>query len=192
MTRPVSGWITVAVMSLWLWCGMDAVQADSFIFRDTTDNITLEHSGGAATIVTNDCPPKGVEGTSGQCFLIFNRNGLGTTSPDGLLTITEDPQRVNMSDFVIVQQTVGDYRISFASFTDGSVGGCLGGCDLQETGLVQTAFVLNWADGSADTVSFQSDQEGAAAVPEPTTGLLLATGLLGLLGYGWRQRKKVA
>jgi hypothetical protein len=29
-----------------------------------------------------------------------------------------------------------------------------------------------------------------STVPEPSTGLLLATGLVGLLGYGWRRRKQ--
>jgi hypothetical protein len=30
----------------------------------------------------------------------------------------------------------------------------------------------------------------STAVPEPTTLTLLATGALGLLGYGWRKRKQ--
>ena len=32
----------------------------------------------------------------------------------------------------------------------------------------------------------------AAAIPEPSTGLLLATGLLGLLASGWRRRQRAA
>jgi hypothetical protein len=32
----------------------------------------------------------------------------------------------------------------------------------------------------------------SSAVPEPSTWLLLATGLVGALGYGWRQKRRMA
>jgi hypothetical protein len=31
-----------------------------------------------------------------------------------------------------------------------------------------------------------------AAIPEPNTWLLFATGIVGLLGYGWRKRQQIA
>ena len=44
----------------------------------------------------------------------------------------------------------------------------------------------------SDVRTFGNFTTVAATIPEPSTWLLLATGLVGVLGYGWRQRKKVA
>jgi hypothetical protein len=45
--------------------------------------------------------------------------------------------------------------------------------------------------GDADTLAFDRPLY-TIPIPEPSTWLLLATGLAGLLSYGWRQRKKAA
>ena len=48
---------------------------------------------------------------------------------------------------------------------------------------------VNGADLNTVLSNFNQTLSAAAAVPEPSTLLLAAAGLLGLLGYGWRQRR---
>jgi hypothetical protein len=51
-----------------------------------------------------------------------------------------------------------------------------------------SAYVEDWARGSEfRNYAFVA---GAEAVPEPGTWALMSTGLLGLLGYGWRKRQQ--
>jgi hypothetical protein len=48
----------------------------------------------------------------------------------------------------------------------------------------------DWVGSSGTDLGFQDFvNPGVAAVPEPSTFVLLASGCVGLLGYGWRRRK---
>jgi PEP-CTERM motif-containing protein len=51
------------------------------------------------------------------------------------------------------------------------------GCQVTETGGVQTGVTITWSNGAKDTVSFKSD------TPEPTSLMLLGGGLLVVAGY---------
>jgi hypothetical protein len=57
---------------------------------------------------------------------------------------------------------------------------------------IQFASVFFSPDPNFSVVSIDNDTSitlASAAVPEPGTGLLLTTGLAGLLGFGWRRQK---
>ncbi len=56
------------------------------------------------------------------------------------------------------------------------------------TGVAKLQFQFHYCDGTHENVYREIDVFGAA-VPEPSTLVLLATGLLGLLCYAWRKRK---
>lgn len=47
-------------------------------------------------------------------------------------------------------------------------------------GAVQTGLIVNWSDGTSDTIKFQADP--AMCVPEPASLVLFSAGLLSLLG----------
>ena len=49
--------------------------------------------------------------------------------------------------------------------------------------------VTNITTSYNDFIQVEIDYESAAAVPEPGTLLLLSSGLLGLAGYRWHQRR---
>jgi hypothetical protein len=71
-----------------------------------------------------------------------------------------------------------------------------GAPDLIESGQIQTAFEVPWADGSFDTVEFQANNalvqstallSAPMASPDPSSGSLLLVGIVGLCAWGRRR-----
>ncbi len=116
--------------------------------------------------------------------------------PDGL-NFAEDPQLQFFSDQIAI--TPENDMLPAASATISFLSDALlerepcsdfaGGCQLQENGQLQGGSIT-WGNpitgmvAGFDNIQIQSDVE----VPEPGSWLLLATGLLGLLGSGSRGR----
>ena len=73
--------------------------------------------------------------------------------------------------------------LDFGSDLNDNIGSCnaTSPCQLVENGQVQVAGTITWVDANGvpvtDTVQFQSDVEPTSTVPEPTSLVLLATGL---------------
>ena len=105
----------------------------------------------------------------------------------------------------------GDWKW-FACCTDGGVIGGLGGfwditITLNATTGIDQWFFLSGDPNSPDTIGLNFDigdtvvisafdstptPPQVSATPEPGTWMLLSTGLVGLLGYGWRKRRQMA
>jgi hypothetical protein len=93
------------------------------------------------------------------------------------------------SDRLLVTLTLGSKLIDlkFGSDPDLPPQGTTIGPSVAENGKNQE--LIDYTPGGVivDRFFVQSD-----IAPEPSTWLLLATGLVGLIGYGWRRRKKAA
>ena len=61
-----------------------------------------------------------------------------------------------------------------------------------ENGTFQTLYSHQYSSSGSDTFTYRVRSDIVEAVPEPSTYLLLATGLLVLLGYGRQRRRHVA
>jgi hypothetical protein len=161
-------------------------RADIITFVDTTDTISVSHTGTDTTLSGTTCPAEGF-----LCVISLSRGTQTITSPQFIFTLAEDPSRQFLSDMVNVSTDVG-VELDFASFPDGGTSRCLGGsqtCNAQETGLPQLAGTITWSGGgSTDQIFVQSDAE---PVPEPSSLLVLAAAL-GALGLVKRYKLAAA
>jgi hypothetical protein len=177
----IAGLVTGAIAML-----TSPARADTFIFDDLTESPTLTHTGidtkvtGSCGIIFEACINQITVSRPGQTF-----NLPPNISPDGLI-FAEDPQLQFVSDQISADPSSG--FISFSSLPEGITEMCTdfkSGCQLQENGQLQ-GFSISWSGGgSDDAIMIRSDVEG---VPEPASWLLLATGLVGLLGVGLHRR----
>jgi hypothetical protein len=161
--------------------------AAAFTFVDLTDNVVVSP---ASPRVTTNC-------------ILEDCTNVHVTAPAGLATIVNttivgpfyiaEADGLTVSDGLGVFINIGDpsYVLSFLSGEDNTGGPCglTNICRFNEDGSPQLVGTVTWSDGTVDSWFVQSDT-AARAVPEPTTGLLLATGLVGLAGVGWRRHRR--
>jgi hypothetical protein len=125
---------------------------------------------------TNGCPPGGVIGTPGSPGAQFCMNTTTIHTQVSVPFVILDPLR----DFEIV---------AFLGSTT-FAGGLVDVSHKAVLGLTLPAGLSFTSDSGVFLT--QSPSAAPSAVPEPGTVVLLSTGLAGLLGYGWRQRKRAA
>lgn len=174
-------------------------KADTIIFHDLVDTLTVEQIGTDSTIVSI-CNTINV-GNTERCSIAVTRLTLNVDfTPIPAVYIREAGAPVGQfSDVLSPPSTISinSYSFFFDSNLDGvpisgptNCGAPGSNCIyMDETGSVQTAFTLNWRNSAgaivgSDLIRFESDVEGGA-VPEPSGAtfliivpLLLVAGLM--------------
>jgi hypothetical protein len=123
---------------------------------------------------TNGCPPGGVIGA--PPFAQFCVNTTTIHAQVSVPFVISDPLR--------------DFEIGASLASTTFAGGLVDVSHTAVLGLTLPAGLSFTSDSGVFLT--QSPSAAPSAVPEPGTVVLLSTGLAGLLGYGWRQRKRAA
>jgi hypothetical protein len=168
-------------------------RGDEVTFNDLTDTVsatvTSSSSGSSVTIdqcglfsVTIHGTPVAVEGCKATIVGPANSDSFRAQT---LTLIGGD--NGNVSDAIIVTPDIlSDNKLHVIFASDPEIPGVPGigvacstipgGCQVTETGNVQSGVTITWSNGKTDTVSFKSDTD--SIVPEPSSLVLLAGGLL--------------
>ena len=153
------------------------------------DTILINDQAGLVTVSVTDPVPEQVYTAPGFADVeIYNPPGATVILNGGLLEwkILE-PTGVPypISDVITADEfdlPSGDTILSL-TFSSGDGFDCFSGGCIVESGDFQTFWALYWSDGTIDTFAFKSTEP----VPEPSTLLLLCTGMLGVGATGRRK-----
>jgi len=181
----------------------------TLIFHDLTDTLTVTAGGreltGACSTASGEelcaveLPPPVTP--TGFATLVSVVPASGSFGPGNQIDIAEP----NNTKFVSDEFTLGfdltsikPQAVDVGFFSDLEApfiflcNRTLAPCQLTEDGTVQTAATATWSDGTVVNIEFQSDVDegGSTTVPEPSSIILLATGVLGALLAPRRNRIK--
>jgi hypothetical protein len=173
-------------------------RADEVTFNDLTDTVsatvTSSSSGSSVTIdqcglfsVTIRGTAVSVEGCKATIVGPANSSSFQART---LTLIGGDSG--NVSDAIIVTPDIlNDNKLHVIFASDPEIPGTpgigvacstvLGGCQVTETGGVQSGLTITWSNHKTDTINFKSDTD--SIVPEPSSLVLLGGGLLAVGGY---------
>ena len=175
--RPLSTYTLASAIFLLFLFPVSLAIADTIIFNDLTENVSLTTSSSRETDVS--CTTNSF---FELCLLILNPPSATATllsPPSATLGIAEAGS-TNGSDEIAYGQVLGTQILGFNFFSDLDPGIPIITCSppitscLTETGELQTAFQLAWSDGTLDLIQFRSD------VPEAAPWLLLLVGVVAL------------
>jgi hypothetical protein len=185
--RILCMWVLAAVLGV----AQVSLAVPTVLIDDTSPADTITVSCIDLVCVMDNGAPTITIQEGGRLSLTVHVGAAITNNASAGVTVLEADG--SLSDFINVAALFGSNTITLDLCSETETVPCdqIGGPTIVEDGMPQ--LVLTAAAGPQNIeVRFASDVSETAAIPEPATWLLLATGFLRLLGYGWRQRKQRA
>jgi len=180
----------LTLLSVLLLALLAPVEAPTITFIETPaggagDNLTFTVSGMDHAVTPFFCNSGGTASSNFACFLSVQSGvfPFSTATPLGIpSTIDIVCPDGSLCDILQITGNVfgNSYDLSFHVNKQPFDLGAATTPKIVLTGTVQTGLIVNWSDGTSDTIRFQADP--AMCAPEPASLFLFAAGLLSIVG----------